>query len=402
MRITVTLAKNGEYWQARWKSGAGKKRCRGLGKRRECGGEVSARQAERMRRQLESDLNVGRAMVDEAPTLKAHVERFLKNETELSEGTRYLYELTGGLLKAHFGDTLKLDRVTPADAEDWEGAVARGELSDRDEAPAVATVRGHVRRAKRLFGSAGLPSNPFAGLKGRSPKATKDWETVTLADLDKLLDACPSHGWRCLFALTRLAGLRRGEALRLRWADVDLDGRRLTVVPDVDYETTKKRTRQVPIQAKLYDTLWTAWMDADGHEWVVTGDGIPQQAASLWKASRALIQRSGFKPWKKPLHTLRKNLETEWAREYPITVLTEWLGHAPEVALEHYTRAEDEDFAKAAGLGAGNVELVEVERVVTSLEPSDLAALVHQLAEAAPETWAEVTQSLTQSAGESS
>jgi len=42
-----------------------------------------------------------------------------------------------------------------------------------------------------------------------------------LEELDKLLDACHNVGWKMLIALCRIAGLRRGEALRLLWSDIN-------------------------------------------------------------------------------------------------------------------------------------------------------------------------------------
>ena len=44
--------------------------------------------------------------------------------------------------------------------------------------------------------------------------------------------------------------------------------------------------------------------------------------------------------------------ETELARAFPLHVVTEWLGNTPQVALKHYLRVTDEDFAQACGEGA--------------------------------------------------
>ena len=60
-----------------------------------------------------------------------------------------------------------------------------------------------------------LVINPFDRLRVRGPRPDKCWHYVSVEELEKLLGACPSTGWKALIALCRLAGLRRGEALEL-------------------------------------------------------------------------------------------------------------------------------------------------------------------------------------------
>jgi integrase len=57
------------------------------------------------------------------------------------------------------------------------------------------------------------------------------------------------------FALLAYTGLRRGEALGLRWSDVDLDRRLITVRRSYDGQTKSSKHRTVPIPAALLTTL---------------------------------------------------------------------------------------------------------------------------------------------------
>jgi hypothetical protein len=50
----------------------------------------------------------------------------------------------------------------------------------------------------------------------------------------------------------------------------------------------------------------------------------------------AIIQRAGLAPWGKPLHTLRKSLESDWLGTHPVLDVTKWLGNSPDVARKHY------------------------------------------------------------------
>lgn len=50
---------------------------------------------------------------------------------------------------------------------------------------------------------------------------------------------------------------------------------------------------------------------------------------------------------------MRKNCETDWKRLVDVQTYAEFFGHTPEVALKHYTRAEDQDFEKISGKESG-------------------------------------------------
>ena len=49
---------------------------------------------------------------------------------------------------------------------------------------------------------------------------------------------------------------------------------------------------------------------------------------------------------------MRASRETELAGEYPLHVVTAWLGNTPRIALKHYLQVTDEDFRRASQGGA--------------------------------------------------
>jgi hypothetical protein len=61
-----------------------------------------------------------------------------------------------------------------------------------------------------------------------------------------------------------------------------------------------------------------------------------------------LLKRADIKPWPRLFHNLRAWRETELVAKFPIHVLAHWLGNTPEIAMRHYLRVTEEDFAKAA------------------------------------------------------
>lgn len=82
-----------------------------------------------------------------------------------------------------------------------------------------------------------IPSNPASGSRRRrkAPKPARPW--VEPEQLIALLDAAEGTG-RLLLAILAGAGLRIGEALALRWQEVDLGTRSLHVtvrVPEIQF-----------------------------------------------------------------------------------------------------------------------------------------------------------------------
>jgi integrase len=207
-------------------------------------------------------------------------------------------------------------------------------------AMAETTACNGCKYAKAIFRQAVdddlILYNPFDKLRSSAPDPEKDWHDVSIEDLDKLTAACESDGWKCLIALCRLAGLRRSEALALRWGDIDWERRMLLGVGGKTRTTVKRKSykRDVPVEPKLYDVLLDCFGRAvPGEELVcaVNGDNLRRDFAVIRK-------RAGLPFWKKPFHTLRKNRETEWASDYPIHAVAEWLGHDVEVLAKHYAK----------------------------------------------------------------
>ncbi len=61
-----------------------------------------------------------------------------------------------------------------------------------------------------------------------------------------------------------------------------------------------------------------------------------------------LIRRAGIRSWPRLFHTLRASCETDFLDWFPISAVTEWLGHSAAVALKHYARVPDHLFERAA------------------------------------------------------
>src|ERR1017187_715535 len=67
---------------------------------------------------------------------------------------------------------------------------------------------------------------------------------VTVAEMQAILDACEHLRDRFLFALLYESGVRIGEALGLRHEDIDAAGRQVTVVPRLNDNGARSKSRQ--------------------------------------------------------------------------------------------------------------------------------------------------------------
>jgi hypothetical protein len=63
---------------------------------------------------------------------------------------------------------------------------------------------------------------------------------------------------------------------------------------------------------------------------------------------KRILKRAGLEPWPRLLQNLRSTRETELAGEYPLHVVTYWIGNTAWIAAKHYLQIPDEIYEKAA------------------------------------------------------
>lgn len=192
--------------------------------------------------------------------------------------------------------------------------------------------------------------------------ATSVRRVLTGDELGKLLAVC-AHSTRVetMIRMSAQAGFRRGEAIGLRWPDIDLSARRVTVARSVWQERTTDgpvrhvrtpksgKPRRVAIPRVLAERLaaWSAESvqrgdaDARGHVWHgkdggPMDDGTPNQALSraLERAGLTEPDGRGVVTW----HGLRHSCASLMiAAAVPMTAVQRQLGHAnPNITATIY------------------------------------------------------------------
>jgi integrase len=154
---------------------------------------------------------------------KEYMADYAKSQLKPSTRVGYQKKLDGFLLNA-IGD-LPITQVSASKVRELDV-----ELVERGAQP--STRRGHQIVLRSILGKFAVERGYLAE-RPRFPKLPRCGKQIHTAltkdDVDRLLAATPNPAHRRLFLLAAYAGLRAGEVRALRWRDVDLRARVLTV-----------------------------------------------------------------------------------------------------------------------------------------------------------------------------
>lgn len=224
---------------------------------------------------------------------------------------------------------------------------------------------------REVFGSAQadgvIQINPAYGLKAPSSNASPlKRRALTEAETAATLAVIETSSHGLFLLLLYYFGLRRGEALGLRWEDVDFDAHCIHVRRDIDYSMgrdgivgklkTESSARTVPIPEAAENRLRAA----RGIGWVFSRpDGNPYSEndfTRMWRAIRLelaeqepSIESEGLRSILTP-HYYRHNYATILHRaKVPVEQARDWLGHSSiAITLDIYTHLDAEDRTEAA------------------------------------------------------
>ena len=360
--LGVQLHQNGNSWRATWYDSNGKRQRQCIGSK----AKLTKRQALQKCYALATEHIVRPASLskEKAPMLKAWTDHFIANRPELSDKTRELYRYTIALLIGEFGADEPIDSIDRFAARAWRTMLAK-KKDEGGKGMAEATVCLHVRNAKTIFNMAVddeiIVRNPFAKLKGTPPELDKAWPELSDADIQRIVDAAPAPAWKAMAGLLAWAGLRRGEALRLTWQDIQWERNRLIVRNASGKVTTKQRTREVLLVEPLAKLL------LDVRETTTSDRPADVSSNNLRRTMRHIIRRAGFAEWSKTFHAFRKSRATTWRAKFPESVVDAWLGHSLAVARKHYTKVP-EQFYGADELTKARAEIERLTALVQRTE----------------------------------
>ena len=264
--------------------------------------------------------------------------------------------------------------ITKADVD---AAVSRA-LSGRS-ARTIALGVGLLSQVFEDLVDQGVLARNVARLVERPRVKDRERKTWTVDQLTTFLDRARADRYAVAWLLAA-RGLRRGEVAGLRWEDVDLVGRTLTirnartVYADEVFEGEPKtdtgrrtlllddelvaaldelRLRQREEAEAAGEAYRPACQLCGGHHVVVDELGRPVHPAVLSNRFRQLAQSAGLPAIR--LHDLRHTCATLLhLRGTPTAVVAKWLGHArASFTLDTYTHAPDAELAAAVDTLSG-------------------------------------------------
>ncbi len=161
-------------------------------------------------------------------------------------------------------------------------------------------------------------------------------------EIDKLLAACPSLGWRLVVLLGADAGLRRGEIAHLRWQDVDFKNNQLYIAPD-----KTENFRYVPMTPTLREALTKAENGAKSEYVVDVGRASSRNSKDfLTSYYPRIAKQAGIKSFLHKLrHTYASQLVQKGVNLYQVSKL---LGHSSIQMTEIYAHLVPANLQQAA------------------------------------------------------
>jgi integrase len=243
-----------------------------------------------------------------------------------------------------------------------EIAAYRTRLAGRELAPSTlnqtrAIVRGVFATAVERFDLEDDPSIAFKRAKTR--RATSDKISFYPPDeVMRLVEHTPGEQDAALFLTAAFTGLRASELRALRWRSVDFAGSLIHVergFTDEGGEDLPKsyRVRSVPLMPQVALALRKLrereFFTADDELVFVSPTGRFLNYDQLARRYRATQTRAGLRPLR--FHDLRHSFGTMAVRQFPITDVQTWMGHADIATTRKYIHYAPQPEA-AAKLGA--------------------------------------------------
>jgi integrase len=294
------------------------------------------------------------------------VRRYVASRSDVTVKAREQYEWAIPHIEAGLG-AIRLDRLDREDVARWlEDLAAAGRLSWRSVQICRTVLRAALADAveEGLLGRSPAARVPMPRAVAKPPKE-KQVDAWTDEQVARFLSVSADHRWAVAFRLGVLYGLRRSEALALKWNDLNTvkgtlrideglvavssgaawsdakNARSRRVIP-LDDETLRILTRHRKTQAQERLVAGSKWED---HDLIIaTYVGRPVMPRSLDRALEVLIDEAGLP--RLTSHGLRHTAATHMVRGAhdvgELRAVADVLGHSPDMLMRIYAHAMPE------------------------------------------------------------
>jgi integrase len=343
------------------------------------GGFRTRKAAEAALRELTASVDSGRYVERSTTSVGDYLDEWLEVVRPRLRPTSWnSYRMAVERIKGRVG-ALALQSLTPLDIEDlYKELLSTGRAGGRPLSP--KTVRNtHIVLRKALADAErlGLVVRNAASAARPPVPSKREHTTWAAEELARFLGSIEGERLAAAFVLLATTGMRRGEALGLRWSDVDLKAGRLSIVQTVTTVNDKivitppktaKSRRSVSLDPETVSELREHRRRQNGERlkagelWAGEGDlvftdeiGQPVHPSALSRLFASSVRRAGLPVIR--LHDLRHTYATValGAGVHP-KIVSERLGHATTaVTLDLYSHVTPTIDAEAAALVASRI-----------------------------------------------
>ncbi len=228
---------------------------------------------------------------------------------------------------------------------------------------AAKTIRNVIATLSALFNFAMSPrrrwatANPCSGVDLPAVLEATEIRFLTVEEVDALIANVPPGMFaaldRAMIRTAAMTGLRKGELVALRWADVDwlaerIRVRRNYVRGEFGTPKSKRSTRSVPMAPEVGGELerlfqGSQWQADDDLVFAHPATGGPMPKANITRRMRAALTAARLDSTHR-FHDLRHTFGTRMAAAgVPLRTIQEWLGHRDLTTTQRYA-----DYAPSA------------------------------------------------------
>lgn len=270
---------------------------------------------------------------------------------DVSSGTVNTLNYVYAHLLKFFGRDRPISTITPADADEFRQWLPNNGTHKSKRRMAQTTADRRCKRVKEIFAFATsklkwIRENPFSHMRGWKDSNRERDFYVTTDLMESVLNASTNAEFRAIVILARIAALRcPSEILPFRWDWIDWEGEWLRVRVPKNQRYKGKEIRDVPLFPLVKKYLLELQEQSDGSPLLFpnhqhTGTSLSNE---LGRACRSI----GLPLWGKPWQNMRASRETDLLDEFPVTVVTKWVGHSPRIMQKHYAQVTKEHHARA-------------------------------------------------------
>lgn len=265
----------------------------------------------------------------ETLTIKTWRDRFLASRLDIDENTVKNYRSALKKVCEQFGDR-EPATITAAEVAEWVAGLAA--------AFKPGTVQLYVIAFRLLLDHIGVDPNPARDPRVKLPKQQREEPQPPSGEHFTAILGAMGEKWRLLFITIEQGALRLGEAVNLRWGDVDVNGLRLRLPRSA---TKRDRARWVYLPQWLMDALEETCALEDRVAERKVFQGITE--ASAYQAMLRACKNAKV-PHYHP-HDLRHRRISLWHQSgVPARELAERAGHArPSMSLDVYSHVMPAD-----------------------------------------------------------